>query len=109
MGYFIVKPSTTVGTMKKVISDQSQRVFPIVDDGNIFQGLIYAWDFEERSDTDSASTILSLAKKWSDRNIFVLSSQSSSHAKDILHVNDLQLVPVLDSDYRVIGTIDSSY
>jgi predicted transcriptional regulator len=108
MRYFIVKPSTTVGTMKKVISDQSQRVFPIVDDANIFQGLIYARDFEERSDTDSASTILSLAKKWNDRNIFVLSSQSSSHSKDILHVNDLQLVPVLDSNYRVIGTIDSS-
>ena len=106
MNYYTVTTKTTVGTMKRSCVDDDQRVFPMVNDKNIFQGLIYAEDLKNCDDSNTADEVLIQAKKWDERDVYVLSTQPSTEAKDILRRWKLQFVPVVDQDHRIVGTID---
>ena len=109
MNYFIARAKTTVGTLKRSIRDDDQQIFPLVNSDQVYQGLIYAKDLAGCDDNDTAWDVFAEAKKsGEDRNIFVLTTQPSTEAKEILHIRDLQFVPVVDRKHRIVGTVDES-
>ena len=109
MNYFIVKPTTTVGSMKRACEEDEQQIFPYVNDNNIYEGLIFAKDLNDCADSSTASQVLAQAKKSGDnRDVYVLTTQPSTDAKEILRRRNLQFVPVVDGNHRIVGTIDGS-
>ena len=106
MNYFTVENTTTVGAMKRSCEDDDQRVFPLVNNDNVYMGLIYATDLRNCDDSSTAAEVLIQASKWGDRDLFVLSTQPETEAKDMLRRRKLQFVPVVDQDHRIVGTID---
>ena len=108
MNYFIVRPETTVGTMKRSCEEDEQRVFPVVNPDNSFLGLIYAEDFRNCEDSDTASLVLEQAQKWDDRDVYVLTTQPVTEAKELMRRWKIQFVPVVDRDHGFIGTIDDA-
>ena len=109
MNYFTVTPKTTVETMKRACQEDEQQIFPLVNDNLIYLGLIYAKDLNSCDDSATALDVFGEAKKWDpNRDIFVLTSQPSTEAKDLIRRQRLQFVPVVDQDHRIVGTIDES-
>lgn len=109
MNYFTVNPTTTVGKMKRSCEEDDQQIFPYVNHNNIYLGLIFATDLKDCDDSATAHEVFELAQQAGDnRNVFVLTTQPSSEAKEILISRNIQFVPVVDRDHRIIGTIDGS-
>ena len=109
MNYFTVTPTTTVGTMRRACQEDEQEIFPYVNDDNIYEGLIFAQDLNDCDNSYTASQVFAQAKKsGGNRHVYVLQTQPSTEAKEILRRRKLQFVPVVDRDHRIVGTIDES-
>ena len=109
MNYFIARTSATVGTLKRSIEENDQRIFPLVDENQVYQGLVYDYDLHGCEDDFTAGELLAMKiDSGQDRNIFILATEASTEAKEILHIKRLQFVPILDRDHRIVGTIDES-
>ena len=106
--YVIVRPTTTVGTIRRTYKDTRQSIFPVVQPDDSYVGLIFAKDLLDCGESEPAIDVLRVASRYSDRDIFVFDDQPLVKAKEVIRHQRSQFVPVVDHQRRYLGTIDAS-
>ncbi len=99
----VVKAKDTVRSVLDLMQENLLKSLPVVDENNIFRGIVF---LEDLKTIENKETLLTNLDEGYFKSFYLLPSQHLYEALSIMYNSDLDFLPIIDTEGKLIGTLD---
>ncbi|MBP5210809.1 MAG: chloride channel protein, partial [Bacteroidales bacterium] len=103
-----VQPQQSLGDLVKAVAKSSRNLFPVVDENNVFQGIVVLDDIRECMFDVSLYDSKFVYNFMTEPGVTVLNTEKMDSVMNKFEVSDAWSLPVVDAEGHYIGFVSKS-